>query len=122
MIYTCERCKHSFERPAKRKGYRYCSQKCANLRKIKLTARQLKPYAEKGLRATYIAMQLKVSSGALHRAMVHYGLHRLWATRRYKKCASLTVGSLSASTASATAISPSVESVVQMAAGTSCGN
>ena len=107
MIYTCQRCDASFERTKKKKGYRYCSQKCANLRKIKLTLRQLKPYAEKGLRATYIAMQLKVSSGALHRAMVHYGLHRLWATRRFKKCASLTVGSSSVSTVFETAITPS---------------
>lgn len=110
MIYTCQRCSITFERAKKKKGYRYCSQKCANLRKIKLTLRQLKPYAEKGLRATYIAMQLKVSSGALHRAMVYYGLHRLWATRRYKKCVSLTVGSSSASIASAMAITPSAES------------
>lgn len=110
MIYTCQRCATTFEREKKKKGYRYCSQKCANLRKIKLTLRQLKPYAEKGLRATYIAMQLKVSSGALHRAMVHYGLHRLWAARRYKKCASLTVGSSLASTASVMATTPSAES------------
>lgn len=109
MIYTCRRCTQQFERPTKKKGYRYCSQKCANLRKIKLTARQLKPYAEKGLRATYIAMQLKVSSGALHRAMVYYGLHRLWATRRYKKCASLMAGIPSTTTQSATVIGPSAE-------------
>lgn len=121
MIYTCQRCSTAFERAKKTKGYRYCSQKCANLRKIKLSARQLKPYAEKGLRATYIATVLKVSSGALHRAMVHYGLHRLWASRRYKKCASLTVGSSSASTASDKAITRSAESAAQMVTGTNCG-
>lgn len=110
MIYTCQRCSQQFERPTKKKGYRYCSQKCANLRKIKLTLRQLRPYAEKGLRATYIAMQLKVSSGALHRAMVYYGLHRLWATQRYKKCASLTVGIPLMTTQCATVIGPSAES------------
>jgi hypothetical protein len=110
MIYTCQRCTVSFERAKKTKGYRYCSQKCANLRKIKLTEKKLRPYAEKGLRATYIAMQLKVSSGALHRAMVHYGLHRLWATRRYKKCASLTAGIVSMTIPSAAVIGPSAES------------
>jgi hypothetical protein len=115
MIYTCQRCSVEFKRAKKKKGYRYCSQKCANLRKIKLTLRQLKPYAEKGLRATYIATQLKVSSGALHRAMVHHGLHRLWATRRYKKCASPMVGSSSASTASVMAITPSAESAPRTA-------
>jgi hypothetical protein len=122
MIYTCQRCTQQFERPAKKKGYRYCSQKCANLRQIKLTEKRLRPYAEKGLRATYIATQLKVCNSTLHRAMVDLGLHRLWASRRFKKCASPMAGPSSVSIASATATSPLPESVAQMAAGTNYGN
>ena len=122
MIYTCQRCTKEFERAKKKKGYRYCSQKCANLRKIKITLRQLRPYAEKGLRAGYIAIQLNVSSGALHRAMVHYGLHRLWATRRFKKCAFLTAGSSSATTVFETVNTPSVALEAQMVGVMNCGD
>jgi hypothetical protein len=110
MIYTCERCTQQFERPTKKKGYRYCSQKCANLRQIKITARQLRPYAEKGLRAGYICLQLKVSRATLLRAMLEHGMHRLWASRRYKKCLSQTVGNGSATLPSETVISQSAVS------------
>lgn len=121
MIYTCQRCTQSFARPSKKAGYRFCSQRCANLRQIKLTAKKLQPYAEKGLRASYIAAQLNVSNSTLHRALIELGLHRLWALRRFKKCASPMVGPSSANTASAMVISPSVESVALTVVGMNCG-
>lgn len=121
MIYTCQRCSTVFDRPTKKKGFRYCSQRCANAHQIKITLRQLRPYAEKGLRAGYIATQLKVSLATLHRAMVHYGLHRLWSTRRYKKCASPTVGSTSASTAFVEMTTPLSASGAPTVGVTNCG-
>lgn len=110
MIYTCERCKHSFERPAKRKGYRYCSQKCANQHALKLGREELVPWAEIGARMGYMAKRLEVSPCTLRRALIAHGLYRLWASRRYLKCGPKTAGSDSAITPAATVISQSAVS------------
>lgn len=118
--YTCERCQSTFEREGK-KPYRFCSQLCSNHHAIKLTAKQLQPYAEKGLRSGYIAAQLKVSSTTLRRAMLEHGLYRLWASRRYLKCASPMVGSTSATTALSAAISPSAGLAAPQVGVTNCG-
>lgn len=87
MIYTCQRCAAQFEREPKKAGYKFCTQRCANLRQIKVKAERLRPYAELGSRAGYIAMRLGVNSSTLRRALNETGLYTLWASRRYKKCA-----------------------------------
>lgn len=115
MIYTCQRCTKEFERQKKKAGYRFCSQKCANRRPIKLTAATLQPFVERGERAKEIAYSLAVTKATVRRAMVELGLQTIWASRRFKKCASPTVGSSSASTASSEATSQFVASVAPTA-------
>jgi hypothetical protein len=113
MIYTCERCLEAFEREKKPGGYRFCSQKCANQHALKLGRDELLPFAEIGALNSYMASRLEVSRCTIRRALIMHGLHRLWASRRYRKCASPTVGSSSVSTASGVSASngPSAESV-----------
>jgi hypothetical protein len=128
MIYTCERCHIVFEHEKKPGGYRFCGQKCANQHALKLGREELVPWAELGARMGYMAKRLEVSPCTLRRALIAHGLYRLWASRRYLKCASPTVGNQSktmdaeTSTASAMVISPSSELVALMATGTSCGS
>ena len=111
MIYTCERCHIAFEHEKKPGGYRFCSQKCANSHALKLGRDELLPYAEIGALNQYMAKRLEVSRCTVRRALITHGLYSLWASRRYLKCQSQKDGSVSASTASATAISQSVVSV-----------
>lgn len=110
--YTCERCGASFQhRSEGKRKYRFCTQHCGNLARRKVTAEMLLPYVDGGVCSNRIATELKISDAAVLPALRRFGLYRRWCERRYKKCASLTVGSSSASTVSATVISPSVESV-----------
>lgn len=84
--HICERCETQFQRPGQRK-YRFCSQMCANQHALKLTADQLKPYAEAGTPNGIACMELQVSPRTFRDALISYGLYRGWATRRFKKCA-----------------------------------
>lgn len=113
MIYTCERCYEPFER--EKKGYRFCSQKCANQHALKLGRDELLPYAEIGALNAYMAKRLEVSRCTIRRALIEHDLYRLWASRRYRKCASPMVGPTLASTASATATTPSARSELRTA-------
>lgn len=122
MIYTCERCHIVFEHDKKPGGYRFCTQKCANQHALKLSREELVPWAELGARMGYMAKRLEVSPCTLRRALIAHGLYRLWATRRYRKCASPMAGPSSANTASATVISPSVESVALTVGVMNCGS
>lgn len=110
MIYTCERCDEAFEREKKPGGYRFCSQKCANQHAIKLGREELVLYVEIGALNAYMAKRLEVSRCTVRRALIEHGLYRLWASRRYRKCSSQTVGSESATTPVETVIGPSVAS------------
>lgn len=110
MIYTCERCHIAFEHEKKPGGYRFCSQKCANQHAIKLARDELLPYAEIGALNQYMARRLEVSRCTVRRALIEHGLYRLWASRRYLKCASQTAGNDSVATPSETAISQSAVS------------
>lgn len=85
VTYTCERCTKQFDRRRKKKGFRFCSPKCANARKV--TAEVLRPYVERGVRAKSIAADLGVEIHAVCRGLRRYGLHREWSLRRFKKCA-----------------------------------
>jgi len=87
VTYTCEECVQPFDRRPKKKGYRFCSPKCANARQTKLTAESLRPYAEKGSRTKVVAGDLGVTHTTVCRALRRHGLHRLWSLRRFKKCA-----------------------------------
>lgn len=111
MIYTCERCHIVFEHEKKPGGYRFCSQKCANQHAIKLGREELLPFAEIGALNQYMAKRLEVSPCTIRRALLTHGLYRLWASRRYRKCSSQTVGSDSATTLGETVTGPSVASV-----------
>lgn len=122
MIYTCERCHEAFEREKKPGGYRFCSQKCANQHAIKLGREELLPFAEIGALTKYIAKRLEVSRCTVRRALIEHGLYRLWASRRYLKCASPMAGPSSASTASGAVTSPSAESAVLTVGGMSYGS
>jgi hypothetical protein len=121
MFYTCERCHEVFEHDKKPGGYRFCSQKCANQHAIKLGREELVPWAEIGARMGYMAKRLEVSPCTLRRALITHGLYKLWASRRYRKCASQTDGPSSASTAFAVGTTPSSGSEAPMATGTSFG-
>lgn len=122
VTYTCERCFEPFERAPKKGGYRFCSQKCANHHALKLGREELLPFAEIGALNAYMAKRLEVSRCTVRRALMEHGLYKLWASRRYRKCASLMDGSTSAITASAMVSTPSAGSVGLRAGGTSCGN
>jgi hypothetical protein len=87
VTYTCERCTKQFDRRPKRKGYQFCSRKCANAGQIKVTTENLRPYAEKGARTKVIAAALGVEPHAICRALRRCDLHRTWSLRRFKKCA-----------------------------------
>lgn len=101
---------------------RFCSHQCWGLHSRRaVEPALLAPYIENGTPLTQIAAALDLDRGFLRVAMKRQGLYRPWCERRYKKCASLTAGNSSASTASGTVTSRSVESVVQMATCTSCG-
>ena len=121
VTYSCERCHEPFDREKKPGGYRFCGQKCANQHAVKLGREELLPYAEIGALNHYMAKRLEVSPCTIRRALMAHGLYRLWTSRRYRKCASQTVGSTSVTTASVEMISPSAESAAQMAIGTNCG-
>lgn len=128
MIYTCQRCHIAFEHEKKPGGYRFCTQKCANQHALKLGREELVPWAELGARMGYMAKRLEVSPCTLRRALIAHGLYRLWASRRYLKCVSPTVGNQSKtrdaaiSTASAAVISPSPELAVLLAGVTNYGS
>lgn len=122
VVYTCEKCFAVFQRETKPGGYRFCSHQCANQHANKLGREELLPFAEIGARAGYMAKRLEVSARTIRNALIKHDLFRLWSSRRYKKCASPTAGNSSAITASSAAISPSLESVVLTAGGTSCGS
>jgi hypothetical protein len=100
VTYTCEKCHEAFERAEKKGGYRFCSQKCANQHALKLGREELLPFAEIGALNGYMAKRLEVSRCTVRRALIEHDLYRLWASRRYLKCASPTVGPTSAITAS----------------------
>lgn len=87
VTYTCERCEQQFDRRPKKKGYRYCSPKCANASHIKVTAEMLLPYAARGARIKVIAGDLGVGYHTIKCALRTHGLHRRWSLRRFKKCA-----------------------------------
>lgn len=121
VTYTCERCYEAFDREKKPGGYRFCSQHCANQHAIKLGRDELLPYAEIGALNHYMAKRLEVSPCTVRRALIAHGLYRLWASRRYLKCASPTGGPTSVTTASDPAISRSAESAAAMAGDMNCG-
>lgn len=121
MIYTCERCHIAFEHEKKPGGYRFCSQKCANQHAIKLGRDELVPWAEIGARMGYMAKRLEVSPCTLRRALITHGLYKLWASRRYRKCASPTAGSTSAVTASNAVNTQSARLEAPMVGSTSYG-
>lgn len=120
--YNCERCGAKFKRRSEgKRKYRFCSQHCGNLARRKVTAEMLRQYADGGARGYQIATALKISISAVLPALRRFGLYRLWATRRYKKCASQMVGPLSASTAFAAVTTPSARSEAQTVGDTSFG-
>lgn len=84
MTHICERCTAEFFPRDKKKGHRYCSRRCANVRRIKLTPENLRPFAELGMRIKVIAHELGVAYASVRRAMRRYGLHRTWALNRFK--------------------------------------
>lgn len=122
VVYTCEKCFKPFERASKPGGYRFCSHHCANQHAFKIGRGELLPYAEIGAKVGYIAKRLEVNPRTVREALIRHGLRGLWASRRYKKCASLMAGSTSATTASSVTTSPSAESAALMAGGTNCGS
>lgn len=112
--YTCEYgpCGAKFQRRSEgKRKYRFCSQHCGNLARRKVTAEMLRQYADRGARGYQIATALKISLSAVLPALRRFGLYRRWCERRYKKCASLTVGSGSATTPAEMVTGPSVASV-----------
>lgn len=121
VTYTCDRCHEAFERPPKKGGYRFCSQKCANKHAVKLAREELLQFAEIGALNGYIAKRLEVSRCTIRRALIEHGLYKLWASRRYRKCASPTAGNTSAIGASSAATSPSSESAAMTDGDMSCG-
>lgn len=121
VTYSCEKCFEPFERAAKKGGYRFCSQKCANQHALKLGREELLPLAEIGALNSHMAKVLEVSRCTVRRALMEHGLYKLWASRRYVKCASPTDGTTSATTASNATTSPSSASAALTAGGTSCG-
>lgn len=122
LTYTCERCYEPFDREKKPGGYRFCSQKCANQHALKLGRDELLPYAEIGALNGYMAKRLEVSRCTVRRALIEHGLYHLWASRRYRKCASPMVGPTSVITASVATISRSAESAAQMVTDTNYGS
>lgn len=122
VTYTCERCFEAFERERKKGGYRFCSQSCANHHALKLGREELLPFAEIGALNSYMAKRLEVSRCTVRRALMEHGLYKLWASRRYRKCASPMAGNSSATTASNVTTTPSAASVALTAGGTSCGD
>jgi hypothetical protein len=121
VTYTCEKCFQPFERASKPGGYRFCSHHCANQHAFKLGRGELLPYAEIGAKVGYIAKRLEVNPRTVREALIRHGLRGLWASRRYKKCASLMDGSTSATTASNGATTPSAKSAVPMGGGMNYG-
>lgn len=121
VTYTCEKCFQPFERASKPGGYRFCSHSCANQHAFKLGRGELLPYAEIGAKVGYIAKRLEVNPRTVREALIRHGLRGLWASRRYKKCASLMDGSTSATTASSEGTSPSAKSAVPMGGGMNYG-
>jgi hypothetical protein len=87
VTYTCERCEQQFDRRPKKKGYRFCSTTCSNLRQTKVTPEKLRPYAERGAHIKVIAGDLGVVYHTVKRALRSHGLHRAWSLNRFKKCA-----------------------------------
>lgn len=102
---------------------RFCSKECWGYAQRRvIQAAQLAPYVQNGTPLFRMSAELKVNRKLLRAALIRLGLHKSWAQRRYKKCASQKVGATSASTASAMVISPLPELVALMAIGTSCGS
>jgi hypothetical protein len=113
--HTCEHC----EAPA---ADRFCSKECwgyAQRRVIEAT--QLAPYVEQGAPLIRMSAELKVNRKLLRAELLRLGLHKIWAQRRYKKCASQKAGVTSASTAFVAVSTPSARLGAQMVGGTSCG-
>lgn len=114
ISYVCEfePCRAAFTRRkgGNRRRYRFCSLRCADLSRRKITEELLRPYAERGSLNYEISAALNISKTAVLPALRRFGLYRLWCERRYKKCASLTVGSESVITPAGTAIGRSVAS------------
>ena len=82
----CERCATEFFPADQKKGHRYCSRYCSNVRQVKLTPQNLRPFAELGARIKVIAHKLGVAYASVRRALTRYGLYRLWQLNRFKKC------------------------------------
>lgn len=122
--YTCEYepCGATFQRRSEgKKKYRFCSERCGNLARRKVTAEMLLPYADRGACSYQIAKGLKINNSAVLPALRRFGLYRLWTSRRYKKCAPPSVGPSSATTASGAQTSPSARSEALMAGDMSYG-
>lgn len=102
---------------------RFCSHLCwGQSQRQTISIEVLAPYIAAGTKLTTVARELKVTRGFVHDVLVRQGLYKAWAKRRYKKCASPTVGSTSATTAFAVVTTPSSRLEVPTDAHTNFGN
>lgn len=117
------RCKeHTCEYCGEPSADRFCSQQCWGYAQRRvIDASLLAPYVEVGTPLLRMSAALKLNRGLLRAALIRNGQFRVWAQRRYKKCAFQKAGPTSASTASATVTTLSVESAVPTVTGTSYG-
>jgi hypothetical protein len=73
----------------------------------KVDVEKLRALAPKGLKQEVFARRVGISAKQMPTALRRHGLYRTWQQARFKKCASQTVGSTSAITASEKATSQS---------------
>lgn len=86
--YQCERCREEFTRAPKRAGYRFCSQKCANVSRRKIDFDAVKRLAMLGLRLAEVGKLTGLHARTVRKVIDDLGIYREWAQQRYLKCRS----------------------------------
>lgn len=121
--WVAHRCKeHMCENCGEPSADQFCSPKCWGYAQRRIIdASLLAPYVDLGTPLLRMSAALKLNRGLLRAALIRNGQFRVWAQRRYKKCAFQKAGPTSASTAFVVATTPSARSEAGTVGSTSCG-